>query len=161
MIALVPVAAVFAIAFVMNNPAFSPAPAAYRDGACEAVDLQSAAVSELEAAHRAVESGEGSAEQGLGAARRLVSDANDVLGGLPSWSPGQRLTTQLATVQRHVDSAVRTIGGGPETSLDTLPPDEALAEARTILAAVTDSLANGEYGFSCENSADGSPAASP
>jgi hypothetical protein len=130
--------------FIRADPARNPAPAAYVDGACTALDRLAAAIGAL---GEGVEEGvadDTATELANGAEADAIA-ADDALGMLPEWPPGEPLDELLAGMLLDSLNAIAAIREG---EMATARDDQ--ESAANALAAAEASLANGRYGFACD-----------
>ena len=135
---------VVAYGFIRADPARNPAPTAYVDAACTALDRLAATIDAL---GEAVEEGvsDVAAEELADQAEAEALAADESLGTLPEWPPGEPLDELLAGMLLDSLNAIVAIRDG---ELETARDDH--ESAANALAAAEASLANGRYGFDCD-----------
>ncbi len=135
------VASLMLIGYLRDDPGRNPAPAAYRTAVCDAF-------AELSAGTDALERGIAVRDQAAqrDAARAEIEDhvtaAGDALADLPEWTPGRSLDEMLG-------AQIITLTNGAD-ALESGPAEDDLEVARTVDAQGRDSLADGNYGFTCD-----------
>ena len=140
---LLPVAGILVAAFLWTSPGVSPAPRAYREAACQAVDELTAGVIHLK--HAVSLAGDRSREVTQVAREARAASAAGVatLAAAPVWQPGERLNAQVAVVARHLDDGARLMAGeegvvwelADEASESADLARQRLGEVEAVLAA--------------------------
>ena len=150
LLGLLPVAGILVAAFLWTSPGVSPAPSAYREAACQAVDELTAGVTDLERAVSLARDRSREVTRVARDARAASAAAVATLAAAPVWQPGERLNSQVAVVARHLGDGARLMAG--EEGIVWELADEASESAdlaRQRLGEVEAVLAAGDYGFSC------------